>query len=155
MRVAPTPVTKKGPQLYRSTAYMLHGLRFDQYSGYRFRVSHGYQVLASVQLSGRNAVPFVVGKETGRLRGLPGLIRHRRAWRVRLDRPNTLLGVGLRLIALTGTDNLAVRCLQVETQLTSMVFGDFEFGRHDLRSIEQGLTPHGNSGRRAHEPTIR
>lgn len=51
LRVAPTPVTKKGAELYQSTAYMFHGLRFDHYGGYRFQVSHGDRVLASVPLT--------------------------------------------------------------------------------------------------------
>jgi uncharacterized membrane protein YeaQ/YmgE (transglycosylase-associated protein family) len=52
------------------------------------------------------------------------------AGRVRLDRLNALLGVGLRLVSLTGSDDLAVRGLQVESELARLVFADLELGRH-------------------------
>jgi hypothetical protein len=41
-----------------------------------------------------------------------------RAGRVHLDRLDALLGIGLRLVTLAGSDDLAVRGLQVETELT-------------------------------------
>jgi hypothetical protein len=51
LRVAPTPFTKKGAELYQSAAHMLYGLRFEKYGTFRFRVVHNDQVLASVPLT--------------------------------------------------------------------------------------------------------
>ncbi len=51
LRVAPTPVTKKGADLYQYTAHTFIGLRFDEYGAYRFQVVHNGDVLASVPLS--------------------------------------------------------------------------------------------------------
>jgi hypothetical protein len=46
-----------------------------------------------------------------------GVVLHRGAGRVRLDRLNALLGIGLRLVTLAGGDDLAIRGLQVESEL--------------------------------------
>jgi hypothetical protein len=51
LRVAPAPITKKGSELYQSTAYTFYGLRFDDYATYRFQLSHNGQLIASVPLS--------------------------------------------------------------------------------------------------------
>jgi hypothetical protein len=51
LRVAPTPLTKKGAELYQSTAYTFHGLQFDKYGGYRFQITYADKVLAAVPLS--------------------------------------------------------------------------------------------------------
>jgi hypothetical protein len=51
LRVAPSPVTKKGADLYQSTAYTFNGLRFDEYGAYRFQLSLDDHLLTSVPLS--------------------------------------------------------------------------------------------------------
>jgi hypothetical protein len=51
LRIAPTPVTKKGADLYQYTAHTFIGLRFDEYGAYRFQVLHDGKTLASVPLS--------------------------------------------------------------------------------------------------------
>jgi len=51
LRMAPTPVTKKGDDLYQYTANTFIGLRFEQYGAYRFQVVHNGDVLATVPLS--------------------------------------------------------------------------------------------------------
>jgi hypothetical protein len=50
LRIAPTPIVKKGADLYEYTAHTFNGLRFDEYGAYRFQVVHDGQVLASVPL---------------------------------------------------------------------------------------------------------
>jgi hypothetical protein len=50
-----------------------------------------------------------------------------------------LLSTGLRLIPLAGSDDLAVRGLQVEPKLASMVFADLELGRHHISSGSSGV----------------
>jgi hypothetical protein len=51
LRVAPAPATKKGTELYQSTAQMFYGLRFDDYGAYRFQIAHKDQIMASVPLN--------------------------------------------------------------------------------------------------------
>ena len=51
LRVAPSPITKKGADLYQSTAYTFNGLRFDEYGAYRFQLSLDDHLLTSVPLS--------------------------------------------------------------------------------------------------------
>jgi hypothetical protein len=45
---------------------------------------------------------------------------------VRPDRLNALLGVGLHLVSLTGGDDLTIRCLEVEPELTGVILADLE-----------------------------
>jgi hypothetical protein len=51
LRIAPSPVTKKGDDLYQYTANTFHGLRFEGYGAYRFQIVHKGDVLASVPMS--------------------------------------------------------------------------------------------------------
>jgi hypothetical protein len=50
MRVAPSPIAKKGADLYQSTAHTFIGLRFEKYGAYRFQVTHNEQMLATVPI---------------------------------------------------------------------------------------------------------
>lgn len=51
LRIAPTPVTKKGADLYQYLAHTFVGLQFDEYGAYSFQVVNDGDVLASVPLS--------------------------------------------------------------------------------------------------------
>jgi hypothetical protein len=63
LRVAPTPVTKKGDDLYSYLAHTFIGLRFDEYGAYRFQVVHGGEIHAKVPLS---VLPPTLLTERGR-----------------------------------------------------------------------------------------
>ena len=68
---------------------------------------------------------------------LAGLVHHRGAGCVRLDCLNALLGISLRLVTLAGSNDLAVRGLQVKTKLASVVFADLEL-RRKLGQVHKG-----------------
>jgi hypothetical protein len=51
LRVSPLPFVKKGSDLYQCSAHMLYGVRFEKYGIYRFQITCGDQVLASVPLT--------------------------------------------------------------------------------------------------------
>jgi hypothetical protein len=51
LRVAPSPIMKKGVDLYQYTAHTFNCLQFEGYGIYRFQVIHDDEVLASVPLS--------------------------------------------------------------------------------------------------------
>jgi hypothetical protein len=68
-----------------------------------------------------------------------GVVLHRGAGCVRLDRLNALLGIGLRLVTLAGGDDLAIRGLQVESELTGMIFAELKLGRQARSPSRSGF----------------
>lgn len=65
--------------------------------------------------------------------------------RVCLDRLNALLGACLRLVTLAGSDDLAVRGLEVEPKLTRMILTDLELGRQRVSPLDW-IEPGGLTG---------
>jgi hypothetical protein len=51
LRVAPTPFTKKGTDLYQPSTPTINGLSFDAYGAYSFQITLADKLLASIPLN--------------------------------------------------------------------------------------------------------